>query len=172
MPKSSKVIKKSTSARIRRRQKTSSSIFLQGSFASEPCYRCVENNRNCVCIEDGRCVECVLIAMEQKCDAKIEGPLRSVRELVEKKAELERELQIIAESSAKAARLSKVIKSLEARSKRETIALTDELVSEESGAPEDPTPSSVDESMEWFDRMCRELNVPNTLLLGFVDESS
>lgn len=123
MPPATKGIKKSTSDRNRRRKKTVSSIIKQGFIASEPCFRCIEKDLVCIVLEDGHCSQCVSVAMEGSCDSACDGPIKSVVTLMEKEAELEKELAIIAELSAKATRLSKIIKLLETKLRKEINAL-------------------------------------------------
>jgi len=173
MPPSTKVTKKSTSIRNRSRLKTSSHIRLLGSIALVPCYRCFENNLLCIRMEENRCAECVATHNEERCD--VEGPSRLVREYVIKEKELFDELEKAAAIQTKIARLSKVLKSLKSRAKEETEAMIKELEDEKRVADggNDPPASSVDESMEWFDRFQQEIaENPIEPLPGSADETS
>ena len=128
-------VQKSTSFRPSRSSQrliTYHNIVKLGCPAFVPCRRCALKGLCCVCLEDRCCAECYRSNMGKTCDAT--GPSRVVRELVEQKAALDKAIEESAEiqskaaaAAAKVARLSKVVKQLESRSKEEVERVMKEL---------------------------------------------
>lgn len=171
MPKSSKVIKKSTSDRARRRKKTVSSISSLGFIASKPCFRCIERNLDCIVLQDGHCSECVSATMDKLCDSESSGPIRSVVELNKKKNEMDKELKVLAAASAKVARLSKQIKLLESKSRDEISRMIKELDEEESSDEASKLTADQNIDTSWLDQFQEDPSFIE-LLQGFVGETS
>ena len=106
--------------RLRRSQR----ILSLGSLPLVPCRRCRRKSLSCVIIGDSPCSCCVKAGMEKNCDA--EGD-RLGRELSKQREALNKAVVEAAAATAKVARLHKMVRHLEAKSKKELEEIEKEL---------------------------------------------
>ena len=139
---SSSRVQKSFPSRSNRRLAQSAKISLHGFLSLLSCSRCLTKGLSCICIKSGFCSECVRSGMSGKCNAegysKVDRVLMAQRKEFDKALEesaLAQEAAVdanrkAAAASAKAARLAKVVRSLESRSKEELDEIMKEVEKE------------------------------------------